>query len=135
MIWKNRQFGALEYESHHVVTFPDGLAGFEHSIRFLLVNDETSQPFLWLVSLEDPDLCFPMIDPTILMPDYAVADAKNTTVLNMVSLRTPVEDSTVNMRSPILVEHEQQIGRQIVLENDRLPFRRPLFAAGEPVKG
>ena len=59
MKWKNRQFGELEFDDEHVLTFPQGIIGFEDYRRFILINDEDSQPFRWLVSIEDEDLSFP----------------------------------------------------------------------------
>ncbi len=136
MKWTNHQFGELDYDSRHEITFPQGLIGFERTTRFLLVNDESATPFLWLVSLEDPDLCFPLIDPQLVLPGYAVAGvAPDATVLNLVALRTPLEDSTVNLRSPVVIGKDPQVGRQLVLESDQLSFRQPLFSAAAAVKG
>ncbi len=135
MKWTNRQFGELEYEPRHEIVFPDGLIGFERNTRFLLVNDDSAKPFLWLVSLEDSDLCFPLIDPQMVRPGYAVTGAgPNATVLNLVALRTPVEDSTVNLRSPVVIGKDPQVGRQLVLDSEQFSFRQPLFSAAA-VKG
>jgi flagellar assembly factor FliW len=131
MKWNNRQFGEFLYEEQHVISFPCGLIGFEETRKYILINDESSQPFLWLVSLEDSELSFPVVVPTFLAEGYAadVSPKDETSVLAVVCLRDKIEESTVNLRSPILIEKKNQVGKQIVLENDRYPFRHPLFAA------
>ena len=72
MKFTNRQFGELEFDDDHVVMFPGGLIGFERHRKFLIVDDVDSEPFRWLVSLEDGDLSFPLLDPGILLPGYGV---------------------------------------------------------------
>ncbi len=48
----------------------------------------------------------------------------------IVSLREPFQDSTVNLRSPIVVNPELRQAAQFVLEGN-LPIRHPLVREGE----
>ena len=138
MKWNHRQFGEFEYEPAHVLNFPEGIIGFEECRKFILVDDESSTPLLWLVSLDDADLSFPLVDPRIVAPEYD-ADRQvggGKTVLSIVTLQSAFQESTINLRSPIVLDNGSQTGRQVILENERYPFRHPLFVvAGEPVKG
>jgi flagellar assembly factor FliW len=130
MKWKNVQFGEFEYNPEHVLEFADGLIGFEAYRKYILINDEDSQPFVWLVSLEDPELSFPLIDPMSVLNSYICEPAKqDTTVLVIASLRENIEQSTVNLRSPLVIENQTQKGRQIILENNVYPFHQPLFTS------
>lgn len=136
MKWSNKQFGEFEYLPEHVLMFPDGLIGFEQLQKYILINDEDSQPFLWLVSLEDADVSFPVIAPHAFVADYdkELHKKPEETILTIVSLREKMEDSTVNLRSPIIIA--QSIGRQVVLENDAYPFQhRFLSSASIAEKG
>lgn len=138
MKWKNRQFGELEFDDEHVLTFPDGIIGFEESRRFILINDEDSQPFRWLVSIEDEDLSFPLLNPQILVPNYRAANQPkgNATTLVVATLRKEIEKSTVNLRSPVIIMNESRTGKQIILEEEAYALQHPLFAAHQlPVKG
>jgi flagellar assembly factor FliW len=129
MKWSNRQFGEFEYSPELVLNFPEGLIGFEHLQRYILINDEDSQPFLWLVSLEDADVSFPVISPHAFVADYdnEVHKKSDETVLTIVSLREKMEDSTVNLRSPIMIANTT--GRQIVMESDTYPFQFPFLTS------
>ena len=136
MKWSNRQFGEFEYLPEHILTFPEGLIGFEQFQKYILINDEDSQPFLWLVSLEDANVNFPVIAPHAFVVEYdkEVHKKPEETILTVVSLREKLEDSTVNLRSPIIIA--KSIGRQVVLENDVYPFQYPfLTSASTAEKG
>lgn len=138
MKWRNIQIGEFEYDSKHIITFPEGLLGFEDLHKFILINDEQSEPFLWLVSLEDEAISFPVLEPHTVFPSYTtgVFEDKESTILVLVSLKPSLEESTVNLRSPIIISNETQEGRQVVLENEEYQFQHPLFPLSvEPVKG
>ncbi len=138
MKWKNRQFGELDFDDDHVLTFPQGIIGFEDCRRFILVNDEDSQPFRWLVSIEDEDISFPLINPQILVPDYETSNKQKgeATVLVVATLKKEIEDSTVNLRSPVVIMNESRTGKQIILDEEAYALQHPLFLASQtPVKG
>lgn len=124
----NRQFGELEVEEKHLLHFPEGIIGFEEYRKFLMVHDEDSEPFRWLVSLDDANVSFPLLDPTLLDPEYGqrISLHDNDVVFVVTTLSQKIEESTVNLRSPIIIDKTTQIGRQVVLENDTLPFQCPL---------
>ncbi|MCX7984371.1 MAG: flagellar assembly protein FliW [Bacteroidetes bacterium] len=129
MKWQNIQFGEFEYQEDHILNFPEGLFGFEDLHKFVLINDEQSEPIRWLVSLEDGYVSFPVIEPHIIVPTYTAGeyDTEGNTILVVVTLRSSVEESTVNLRSPIVISNTTQEGRQVVLMNEEYSFEYPLF--------
>ena len=137
MKFTNRQFGELEFDEDHVVTFPGGLIGFENHRKFLIVDDEGSEPFRWLVSLEDGNLSFPLLDPGLLLPGYAVdaATGGGKTVFVIASLRPGVESSTVNLRSPVVIDNATRSARQVVLDDEGLPLQFRLVTSAAPAAG
>jgi flagellar assembly factor FliW len=130
MKWSNRQFGEFDYDEQHVLTFPEGIIGFEEFRRFVLVNDEDSQPFRWLVSIDDHDLSFPLIDPRLFVPSYRAGGEQKSdaTVLVVATLNERIEDSTVNLRSPVIIMNGKT-GRQVILDEETYAMRHPLFLA------
>ncbi len=127
MKWYSRQFGEIEYEETHEFTFPDGIIGFEQLRRFLVIDDEDAQPFRWLVSLEDSSLNFPLIPAAFIEADYGSDLPGEATVFVVAMLGEPIEESTVNMRAPILVDPSTRSGRQVVLEGEGYAIQHPLF--------
>jgi flagellar assembly factor FliW len=117
--------GEIEYASEHVFTFPEGLIGFEQLRSFVLINDVETEPFRWLVSIEDEDVCLPILDPRLVITNYESGNAfpEGATVGVIASLKDPVEDSTINLRSPILFDAATRTGRQIILPDERFAIQ------------
>lgn len=63
------RFGAIEVAPEDLVTFPDGLPGFEAK-RFALVPDPEAPLVLWLQALEDPTVALMTVDPVALGVDF-----------------------------------------------------------------
>lgn len=129
MKFTNRQFGELEFEGKHVLEFPEGIIGFNDCRKYLIVDDADTQPFRWLVSLEDPDLSFAMIDPDVVAEGYYARFIKEKDVkaFLLVALANPISASTINLRSPVIIQDPNRKGRQVILEDDSLSMRFPLF--------
>lgn len=131
MKWRNVQFGEFEFDEQHVLILPEGIIGFEQCRRFILINDEDSQPFRWLVSLEDENLSFPLMDPRQFISNYDVSADQDelVTVLVVATLRKEIKDSSVNLRSPIIIANQTRIGKQIILENEAYELHYPIFVS------
>jgi flagellar assembly factor FliW len=125
----SRQFGEIEYQETHEFTFPDGIIGFEHLRKFLVIDDEDAQPFRWLVSLEDSSLSFPLIPAVFIETDYGTELPAEATVFVVAMLAEPIEESTVNLKAPILVDPSTRSGRQVVLEGEGYAIQHPLFVS------
>lgn len=65
------QFGPLDIDESTVITFPDGVPGFEDCTRYKLLHDDVPNPkVLWLQSLDDTSLVFSVVDATLLGLNY-----------------------------------------------------------------
>ena len=131
MKFTNRQFGELEFDDQLVVTFSNGLIGFEQHRRFLIVDDVDSEPFRWLVSIESADLSFPLLDPRLLLPEYLSRSGigEGASVFVIAALSERLEHSSVNLRSPLVIENATRHGQQMILDDESLPFQFPLVSA------
>jgi len=129
MKFTNRQFGEMTFEEKHVLIVPDGIIGFGEYKKYLIVDDQDTQPFRWLVSLEDPDLSFAMITPDLVVRDYQskLFSNRDVTVFSLIALKDPVEESTMNLRSPLVIDNKTKEVCQIILEDESLSMRYPLF--------
>ena len=134
---ESSRFGRVEIDPETVVEFPDGLIGLGGSRYALLASDEKS-PFLWLHSLEDPDLALPVTDPARFFSGFQVEladeDAERlglddvTAVAIYVTVRAAdtLEDFGANLKAPILVWNGQ--GHQVINQASDCSLRAPLFA-------
>jgi len=126
MKWVNRQFGDLDYDENMVIHFAEGLFGFEQYRNFIIVHDVDSEPFRWLVSVENADLSFPMLEPGMILPGYEGHLGKDSEIWVLAALKPNVQQSTVNLRSPIVIDRRSYEGQQIILDDETLPFQFPL---------
>jgi len=140
---QSTRFGALTIAAESVIEFPDGLIGLGGSRYTLLTRDEDSA-FVWLHSLDDPELALPVTQPWPFFPDYEVrlsdgeservgiTDPAMADVWVTVRAAPAIEDFTVNLRAPILISEGR--GYQVINEADDAPVRVELLsgaAAGE----
>src|SRR5882724_9672465 len=74
------RFGVVTVDPDHVMTFPQGLIGFESQTpaRFALLLWGNAGPFYWLQSADDPDLAFLVVDPALFFKDYQVSIREET---------------------------------------------------------
>jgi flagellar assembly factor FliW len=120
--------------------FPAGLLGFASCRRFTLgpylPADGSPSPFL-LLRAQEEDISFPLIDPSWLMSDYhlfptpevlarlGVSSAVDLIVLVIITLRVQLEEVTVNLQGPLLLNPVSRLGLQLVEE--AYPVRYPLL--------
>jgi flagellar assembly factor FliW len=124
----------------HKFYFAAGLLGFpmcrQYSLEPFNLGDGEASPFLILNCL-DQELSFPLIHPDSIRLDYSFpineglltaleAESKEQlTVLLIVTVRDRLEDITLNLRGPLIVNRSSSLGLQLVLEE--YPLRYPLF--------
>ena len=122
--------------------FAEGVLGFPTARYFTLAPylppDGSASPFL-VLQAKDADLCFPLIPPDLLTPNYTVSlpvelltklEANSTAdlvALAIVTLRDQVEEITVNLQGPLLLNPRSRLGCQFVAE--QYPLRYPLLAS------
>jgi flagellar assembly factor FliW len=132
------RFGQVEIDPDTVVEFPEGLIGLGGSRFALLARDQRS-PFLWLQSLEDPELALPVTDPKEFFSEFRMElddedaarlglDATTAVAVYVTVRAAPApEDCTANLKAPILVW--SGIAHQVINQAPAAVLRAPLFPA------
>ncbi len=122
MKFQSKQFGELECDDNYRITFPSGVIGFEEFKDFIIVNDESTEPFRWLVSTQDEAVCFPMIDPREIVKEYKANFPRSNgdlyEIYSIVCLKPSLEETTINLRSPIVINAQKREGVQIILNDE-----------------
>lgn len=136
---QTRDLGEVEIDEKEIVTFTGPIFGFEQYRRFaFLYEKELSEHFIWLQSVEEPGLCFILVQPDLITDDYQPQLPPEAQSLLgegeymcwlVASIREPFQKSTVNLRSPIVVNPALHQAAQFVLEGS-LPIRHPLVREG-----
>ena len=132
-------FGNLSIEKENIITFEQGLLGFEELKQFAIIAVEECLPFECLVSLEDPMVAFPILNPTLFFSDYKPSLSKDDLVLLdikkekdvemfcIVTLGKKPEDVTLNLKGPILINMKNKMGKQVVLIEDYYSLSQQLI--------
>ncbi len=135
------KFGKISIEKDNIIIFVNGIFGFEELRQFVIINIEECRPFEWLISIENPVVAFPVINPIPLFTDYnplklqsavdlaplKIKDEKNVEAFCIVTLGDKPENATLNLKGPILINMENRRGKQFILADDRYGLSHPLI--------
>ncbi len=136
---KTTRFGTIDVKEGQVITLAEGMLGFSECSRYILMDDEIGEPFMWMQSLDIPSLAFVVIDPAIILPSYHFSvkkdqiknlDTDNVDDLQVYVIVTMAANSldvTVNLQGPLVINKSKRIGLQVVLNDPNFSTRHPLF--------
>ncbi len=133
------RFGELTVNGNDIITFEEGLLGFENLRKFFVIDPGDSTLILWLQSIEDAHIAFPIIEPKIFKPDYvailmpsdmkplelnSIAEAKVYTILTIPS---DIAQMSANLKAPIIINKATSKAKQIVLQDNKLTVRHAMY--------
>jgi flagellar assembly factor FliW len=121
-----------------VIHFPAGLLGFEDVKNYVLLGSPEEAPFLWLQMVDDPNMAFLVISPSVVTEDYqpdinpedvaflGLENPQDALVFNIVTMHKD-GSATVNLKGPIVVNRRTLIGKQVIPQNSTsFPLQLPL---------
>jgi len=112
----------------NVIQMPDGLLGFEHVKKYVLLAQPQEAPFMWLRMIENVNKRFIVVSPFQIVPDYqpdissedvrflGINTPDDALVVNIVTLR-PNRPPTVNLKGPIVINRHTLIAKQVIPNN------------------
>ncbi len=133
------RFGILEVPDNKVIKMKKPILGFENLTRYVLVEQDDFQPFLWLQAVDNPAVAFIVVNPVLFCADYRiaihskeVADLRITSVQNVeiyviITVPKKIEDMSLNLQGPILINAKNRLAKQLVLVNSDYRIRQPLL--------
>ncbi len=127
-------------DSRNIITFPEGLLGFEEIHEYLLFHED-EENFLWsLTAANDSQIpSFIVMDPFPIREDYHPSlserdlellgnpQPEDLCFLVIAVIRSPLSDSVVNLKAPIVINIYNQRAKQVILEDAEYPLRYRLF--------
>lgn len=131
--------GVKEYEEKDIIRFKKGLPGFEELKSFIMFPVEDNEVFSILHSLEDNSIGLVVVSPFHVIKNYEfklddekiselkVESSEDVLVLNTVTLNSAVENMTVNLKAPIIINIKNKLGEQIILDNPNYSIRHSLL--------
>ena len=131
---ETRLFGTIDIADDKIITMEKGMIGFPNLKKFALIFDEEKKDrdfkIMWLQSMDDGDIAFPVTDPTYIQEDYAPSvneeiiahlgemNEDNTYLLVTVTVPQKVTDLSVNLKAPIVINMDTNKGAQVISEDD-----------------
>ncbi|MBK7722237.1 MAG: flagellar assembly protein FliW [Austwickia sp.] len=118
------------------ITMPTGMVGFPAAHRFLLHPHQ--EGVFAMECLDDPDLGFVVIAPSLFFPHYApvidsattqalgLESASDALVLLVVTVGTADRPAHANLLAPLVVNRHTKVASQVVLSDSELPLRAPI---------
>jgi len=137
--FETRDFGTVEVSEDDVFTFSQPIFGFEHLKRYtILYSEDLGDSFAWLQSLEEADVCFILVDPSILGVEYnPVFPPQAAELLGnedgvcwcIATIPGDFEKATANLKSPVLINPKTKCAAQFILDGN-YPLRQSLTEQG-----
>jgi flagellar assembly factor FliW len=140
LVVNSPKLGAIQVPEDQVITFAHGLSGFNGCRRFVLVDGPEVLPFLFLQSVDHPEVCLVVADPSGLVGEFRChhvkATLKELQVQSLQDLQVFVvltippqrpKAATANLVSPILINPTLRLGKQVVLEDSQYSYQHRLL--------
>jgi len=139
MTLNTKHFGELKIEEEKILTFEEGILGFEDKKKYILLSNEEKSAFFWLQSIEDEGLAFAIVNPFMFYPEYtpeipdtvleAIGELKQEDlgVYTILVIPENQEEMTTNLKAPIVINTKTQKGAQAVVENAEYDIRHYIY--------
>lgn len=131
---ETRVFGTVEVDDDKIIVLEKGMIGFPELTHFALIFDEDKKEkefkIMWFQSMDDGSIAFPVVDPICIIEDYNPSvsgellaqlgemNEENTYLLVTVTVPKKVEDFSVNLKAPIVINMDTNRGAQVITEDD-----------------
>ncbi|MDI3473368.1 MAG: flagellar assembly factor FliW [Thermotogaceae bacterium] len=123
------RIGELEVSEESIIHFEEGIPGFEKLKNYVIVERPESEPIKWLVSIDEPEIILPVINPWLIRVDYDVKIDEGTVQMLDIKSREDVlvvcilvipkdrpKEMTINLLAPIVINTKSNLARQIIMD-------------------
>lgn len=133
------RFGQLTISEQEIIQIPQGILGFPELKRFCLVDPADDTLILWLQSLENPEIAFPVLEPKVFRTEYAVRlsaaelrelkleNINQSAVFSILTIPSDATQMTANLKAPIVINLKAQLARQVVLQENEYSVKHLMF--------
>ncbi|QXM05166.1 flagellar assembly protein FliW [Crassaminicella indica] len=140
MILNTKHFGEIEIEQEKIITFEEGLLGFEDIKEYaMILNPDKEVAFHWLQAVNEPSLAFVITNPFLFKKDYdfyipekivaalEIEKEEDVVIFSIAVVPQDIKKMTINLRGPLIVNTKNKKGKQIVLDTDKYPLKYFIF--------
>ncbi|MED5049417.1 flagellar assembly protein FliW [Bacillus siamensis] len=129
MIIKTKYHGEIRIDEGQIISFENGLPGFNEETQFVVLPLSEDSPFLALQSVKQEHIAFIVASPFIFFKGYEfdidqstlellhIEDIEDVEVMAILTLEEPFENTTANLKAPIIVNKKEMKAKQIILHD------------------
>ena len=126
MQYSTSRFGTIETSEGQELRIKGGLFGFTNLSKYIIIHQRSQGPFVWLQSLERPELAFPLIDPHLIYPDYVleisreeadeigIDNENDVKIFVLVAMQAGNKRLQLNMQGPLIINQKNSQAMQFV---------------------
>lgn len=120
------RFGEIDVNEEEIITFSDGLFGFEDIKKYIIFQMEEDNPLMWMQSIEEGSLAFIIIRPFEFNPSYSLQLSDNdveelgltspddSDIFGIVVVPEDPSKMTANLQGPIVINRVLKKGKQVI---------------------
>lgn len=129
MIIKTKYHGEIRIDEGQIISFENGLPGFNEETQFVVLPLSEDSPFLAPQSVKQEHIAFIVASPFIFFKGYEfdidqatlellhIEDIEDVEVMAILTLEEPFENTTANLKAPIIVNKKEMKAKQIILHD------------------
>ncbi|WP_042222451.1 flagellar assembly protein FliW [Oceanobacillus manasiensis] len=133
-----KYLGEVEIDEQRLIHFASGIPGFIDEKHFILMELADNPAFQILQSVETKDVAFVVTSPHTVYPDYTIKlddtiieslqiESENDVLLfSIVTLKSPFQKSTLNLKSPLVINSRSKRGKQYIVAIDEYSTTAPI---------
>ena len=130
--------GKITYDESEIIKFEKTILGFDKSKRFILKDVNENDFFKILQSVDEPEVGFIVISPFEVENNYEInlnnevintlkiKEANNVLLYSLVTLNSKIEDITVNLKAPIVININNKKAQQFIIDKEKYKIKHPL---------
>ncbi|MDM5246491.1 flagellar assembly protein FliW [Lysinibacillus sp. G4S2] len=131
--------GEVEIVEKDILTFEQGLLGLEDYKKFVLLPISEEHPLVLLQSVEHVEIGLVVAYPFAFKKDYSfdlseedleqlqIENEEDVLTYTIVTMKETLQDSTINLLAPLVINMDKKCGKQIVLQDNKsYPLRYPM---------
>jgi flagellar assembly factor FliW len=116
MKYLTTRFGEIPLEEKEILFLPKGILGFSQLSKYVIIEKSECDPFKWLQSVEDPDVAFVIVDPSLFFPNYKL-EMKELITYVIVTVPSDSSQMSADLLGPLVINSKRRIAKQVVMPN------------------
>ncbi|MED4350963.1 flagellar assembly protein FliW [Schinkia azotoformans] len=142
---QTKYHGEVEINDKEIIHFEEGIPSFEDEKKFVILPFGEDSPFLILQSVQSPSLGFVITSPFDFFNDYSVKlsdltleklkieNDEHVAVFSILTVQDPFHNTTANLRGPVVINTKEQLGKQIILNDEKYTTKHFIIQTPAPV--